>query len=200
MVNEAGMLGKIGFNSLGVGVVSNAIRVQGVDPSRIPVHLGLRIVLESASAKEAIAALEAMGMAASAHMLIGDADFAQGCEFTSKTFIKLPIDSRGRIMHSNHLHAEHTGLNEDFWLKDSFFRVEQMETLTDAITGEPSSLDVCNVFKDETEFPFAICRAQEQGSNCATLFSIVMDLKLKEAVVIQGRPTHPDATFVLRLD
>ena len=47
MVTEAGIIGKIGLNSAGVGVCLNAVQAYGMDPTRMPVHLGLRSVLES---------------------------------------------------------------------------------------------------------------------------------------------------------
>ncbi|KAK6396801.1 hypothetical protein LTR65_008699 [Meristemomyces frigidus] len=65
MVTEAGLIGKIGLNSAGVGVCLNAIRVKGMDPTRIPCHLGLRMVLESNSREEAVQTLEKYGVASS---------------------------------------------------------------------------------------------------------------------------------------
>ena len=72
MITEAGIIGKIGMNSAGVGVCFNAIRAKGLTSTRMPVHLGLRTVLESTSAAEAIGKLEEVGMASAAHMLIAD--------------------------------------------------------------------------------------------------------------------------------
>jgi isopenicillin-N N-acyltransferase-like protein len=42
MITEAGLIGKIGLNSAGVGVCLNAIKAKGMDSTRIPCHLGLR--------------------------------------------------------------------------------------------------------------------------------------------------------------
>ena len=53
MVTEAGIIGKIGLNSSGVGVCLNAIKIKGMDPTKLPCHLGLRMVLESPSRAEA---------------------------------------------------------------------------------------------------------------------------------------------------
>ena len=39
MVTEAGIIGKIGLNSAGVGVCLNAIRIPGLDKNRIPCTL-----------------------------------------------------------------------------------------------------------------------------------------------------------------
>ena len=198
MVTEAGILGKIGLNSAGVGVCLNAIRTKGLDASRMPVHLGLRQVLESSSAKEAVNELEAAGMAASAHMLIGDASGeAVGLEFTKSTFAKLKKNDMRVIVHSNHLLVEHDGLKEPLWSKDSPERFARMTALTRTIDKSPTWNQFSALFEDESGYPGAICRAQEGVSTSATLFNIVMDLKAKKAVVKLGRPTSVEETLEL---
>ncbi|THZ33625.1 hypothetical protein D6C90_08211 [Aureobasidium pullulans] len=54
---------------------------------------------------------------------------------------------------------------------------------------------VQELFKDEKNYPFAICRAEEQGNHSGTLFNIVMDLKARKASVILGRPTEPEGLY-----
>jgi isopenicillin-N N-acyltransferase-like protein len=72
MITEAGIIGKIGLNEVGVGVCLNAIKVPGCGSSRLPVHLALRSVLDSPSVDDAVWQLEDAGMASSAHILIAD--------------------------------------------------------------------------------------------------------------------------------
>lgn len=81
MVTEAGIIGKIGLNSMGVGVCLNAIRAKGMDYTRLPCHLGLRMVLESKSREEAVARLENYGIASACHMLIADPTGGVGVEW-----------------------------------------------------------------------------------------------------------------------
>ena len=205
MIAEAGMVGKIGFNSAGVGVCFNAIRAKGLDASRMPVHLGLRTVLESSSLKDAIEKLEEAGMSASAHMLIGDgAGDAIGLEFTSSTFAKIPVNRGGQIVHSNHFLVKHEGFGGPVggtWLKDSPERVEQMTALVERIAPkQPSWEDFSRVFEDQKGYPAAICRAQEGVSTSATLFNIVMDLKAKKGVVKMGRPCDVEEVIELSFD
>jgi isopenicillin-N N-acyltransferase-like protein len=205
MVTEAGILGKIGFNSAGVGVCFNAIRAKGLDTSRMPVHLGLRTVLESSSARDAIEKLEAAGMAASAHMLIGDrTGDATGLEFTSSTFAKLPVNQGGQIVHSNHLLAKHAGFRGPVggtWSEDSPARVEQMTALVEGIgPKQPTWGDFSRVFEDQKGYPAAICRAQEGVSTSATLFNIVMDLKACKGVVKMGRPCDVEEVIGLSFE
>jgi len=199
-VTEAGIIGKIGFNSCGVGTCLNAIRVKGVDASHLPVHLGLRMVLESASVSEAVAKLESCGMASSAHILIADANTAIGLEFTSSTFAKCVPDSMGRVLHTNHLLLDHVGAVDTVWLKDSLFRIDRITELSGSIKQEELKAGlggVSRVFEDEMNYPTSICRAAVSGCESATLFNIVMDLKKRIAIVKRGRPGHSEKVISL---
>jgi isopenicillin-N N-acyltransferase-like protein len=201
-VTEAGILGKIGFNSNGVGTCLNAIRILGTDESRLPVHLGLRMALESGSTADAVQKLESYGMASSAHILIADPSTAVGLEFSAKTFAKLVPDGRKRVMHTNHMLLDHAGVVDTAWLKDSPIRVQKISELSDTkslVAKEPSWEDFGKLFEDESSYPTGICRAQEGSSDIATLFNIVMDLKSKTAIVRKGRPCDSEETIQLSL-
>ncbi|KAL8793763.1 MAG: hypothetical protein Q9195_003705, partial [Heterodermia aff. obscurata] len=54
LLTEAGLIGKIGLNAHGVGVCLNAITARGIDWRRLPVHLALRLCLDSGSRAEAV--------------------------------------------------------------------------------------------------------------------------------------------------
>ncbi|KAI4629640.1 uncharacterized protein J4E87_002826 [Alternaria ethzedia] len=198
-VTEAGIIGKIGFNSSGVGTLFNAIKVHGVDSTRMPAHFGLRMALESASVDEAVRKLESFGMASSAHILIADANTSLGLEFTKSTFAHVLPDSSSRVIHTNHLLLEHPGEIDTVWLKDSITRVQTMATNVGALGDDPSWEDVTQLFADEQNAPGAICRCETEETGSGTLFNIVMDLKSKKAVLKMGRLTQPEETLSLEL-
>ncbi|KAL6705147.1 hypothetical protein ACN47E_007252 [Coniothyrium glycines] len=198
-VTEAGILGKIGFNDHGVGTCFNAIRVRGMDPSRLPAHLGLRVVLESTSAADAVRKLEQHGMASAAHILVADAHAAVGCEFTQATFEKCVPDAAGRVVHANHFLLEHAGQRDTVWLKDSLQRVPTMLANVGKLEEDAGWEEVSRLFEDETNFPAAICRAETAETGSATLFNVVMDLKARKAVVRLGRPTEVEERIELEL-
>ncbi|KAF1925665.1 isopenicillin N acyltransferase [Didymella exigua CBS 183.55] len=198
-VTEAGMIGKIGFNSAGLGVLFNAIRIHGADATRLPAHFGLRMALESNSVADAVQKLESHGMASSAHILLGDANTALGLEFTKSTFAHCEPDSAGRIVHANHLLKHHPGETDTVWLKDSLVRVPTMTANAGSLGAEPSWEAVSALFEDEQNAPGAICRTETAETGSATLFNIVMDLKSKRAVVRLGRPTEVEETVELQL-
>ncbi|KAH7408570.1 peptidase C45 acyl-coenzyme A:6-aminopenicillanic acid acyl-transferase-like protein [Phaeosphaeria sp. MPI-PUGE-AT-0046c] len=198
-VTEAGIIGKIGFNSSGVGTLLNAIKVHGVDPTRLPVHFGLRMALESTSVQEAVQRLESYGMASSAHILVADANTAVGLEFTKSTFAHCVPDSAGRVVHANHLLQDHPGETDTVWLKDSLTRVKTMTELTDKLGDEMSWPMFTKLFEDEKNSPGSICRTETKETGSATLFNIVMDLKAKKAIVRLGRPTEVEETVELSM-
>lgn len=198
MVTEAGIIGKIGFNSQGVAVCFNAIRAKGVDKNHLPVHLGLRLALESTSAEAAAESLEIIGMASSAHIMIGDVTTAIGLEFTSTTFARVPVNDNGFVVHSNHMLLHHPNIYEPNWLEDSPIRIETMER--NILQAKEMSWEIFSgLFEDETNYPCSISRAAEGASDISTLFNITLDLKSKRAVVKEGRPIRGD-TSMSKLD
>ncbi|OJJ50301.1 hypothetical protein ASPZODRAFT_59106 [Penicilliopsis zonata CBS 506.65] len=190
MITEAGIIGKIGVNALGVGCCFNAIRARGMDPTRLPIHLALRVVLESPSRLEAVARLKQRGVAASAHLLIGDETGAVGLECSHRGFQELHPDSLGRICHANHYLAHHPGVEEPPWLADSSVRTLRMRHLAGPeVIQDATFASVRGLFVDEMNAPAAINRQQEGGSTFATLFNAIFDLKGRRGVIKMGRPT-----------
>lgn len=195
MITEAGIIGKIGFNSAGVGCCFNAIRARGVDETRMPIHFGLRTVLESQSKEKAVAALKQRGLAGSAYMVIGDRLGAIGLESSHLGFQELHADALGRICHANHYLAKHAGVQESVWLTDSPERTARIREIAtpEVMKQEPSFSSILEVFKDEMNLPGAINRKVQEGlSRSASLFNVVFDLGSKEGVVTMGRPTEPE--------
>ncbi|KAK5116714.1 hypothetical protein LTR62_007388 [Meristemomyces frigidus] len=197
MVTEAGLIGKIGLNSAGVGVCLNAIKVKGMDPTRVPCHLGLRMVLESNSREAAIERLEKYGVASSCHYLIADASGGTGLEWSSIELAKIPMDEKRQVFHSNHFLTKHPGVVDTVWLADSSFRVSRIEELCKDLGSSPSAEEIFGLFKDERNYPGAICRAQVGEVTSASLFNIVMDLVKRRATVTMGRPVEPEEVVEL---
>lgn len=195
MITEAGIIGKIGYNSKGVGVCLNAIRAKGMNPKRLPCHLGLRMALESASCEDAARQLERYGIASACHMLIADADGSLGLEWSSVDVQKVQMNTQQQIFHTNHYLLPHPGVVDTDWLRDSRFRVSRIEELCSSLGSEPSLSNIEDVFKDEDNLPASICRLQTEQTGSATLFNIVMELKSKEVVVKFGRPSAPDEIY-----
>ncbi|PTD10809.1 Acyl-coenzyme A:6-aminopenicillanic-acid-acyltransferase 40 kDa form [Fusarium culmorum] len=187
MVTEAGVIGKIGINSAGVGTVLNAIRARGVDNTKLPIHLALRTALESRSAREAANKLYKMGTAGSGHILVSDPREALGLECTSIGIKEISLDNNGALVHTNHLLLEHPGVDEPGWLPDSKVRFARMsELVQDKIaSANINHNSLFELFKDEQGYPASINRnvtAHRDGTT--TLFNINMDLAKRKALNI----------------
>ncbi|KAI0025943.1 acyl-coenzyme A:6-aminopenicillanic acid acyl-transferase-domain-containing protein [Xylariomycetidae sp. FL0641] len=190
MLTEAGILGKVGLNAAGVGVCLNALRVRGVDPRRLPVHFALRACLEAPSRRAALQMIEELGVAGCGHILVADADGATGLECTAKWVKRVEMDEAGRVVHTNHLLLDKEGVEEPPWLDDSPVRLARMRELVGNLPPEPEMREVFELFKDTQGLPGAINRKEEGVSEAETLFTIVMELRSKEAQVTFGRPTE----------
>lgn len=202
MITEAGIIGKIGLNSSGVGVCLNAVRAIGVDFERLPCHLALRTCLESNSVQEAVAALEKAGVASACHILVGDQYEAAGVECSHLTVIGLP--TKEVLTHTNHYIGTHP-VEDRMALKDSRRRLERIDEIIRermekvGVLRDVKAKDIRVLLADERDAPTAICRSRTEDSSVATLFSIVMDLRERRAEVVVGKPSQWEAE-VLVLD
>ncbi|KAI0099129.1 peptidase C45 acyl-coenzyme A:6-aminopenicillanic acid acyl-transferase-like protein [Nemania sp. FL0031] len=189
MVTEAGIIGKIGLNAVGVGCCLNAIKCRGVDTSKLPIHFALRTILESPSRAAAVEAIKLAGVAGSGHILVGDATGSTGLECTSKWVKEVTMDDAQRVCHTNHLILDTSDVEERPWLEDSPVRLARIRELT-ARTTNPDFDAIAAVFRDTDGYPSSINRRREGKSANETLFTIVMDLTRRSARVTFGRPTE----------
>jgi isopenicillin-N N-acyltransferase-like protein len=196
MITEAGIIGKIGLNSSGVGVCINAIRSRGVDFTRLPVHLAIRAALDSTSKASALATLDKAGVASAVHLLIGDDTGSTSVEYSNLDIIKFEMRD-GQIAHSNHFIVEHAeGVKPASFSRDSLERIGRARELLGEAKGKigmekgPTVGIMERMLEDEEGLPGAINRVATEISPSATLFGIVMDLKGKRAEVRVGRPTE----------
>lgn len=201
MMSEGGIIGKIGLNEAHVGVTLNAIQAPGVTYDKLPCHLALRTVLNSASKAAAADALRKAGVASACHITIADADTGGiGFECTALDMVEMPMETNGALpgtcTHSNHLVKKHK-VEGTLFLNDSPFRLERIQQLMRDLS-KPSMHEIYEMLKDEKNYPTSINRSVGEKSTSQTLFSIVMDLKQGFAKVKMGRPTEDGEVFELR--
>lgn len=197
MITEAGIIGKIGLNSNGVGVTLNAIKARGVDFERLPCHLALRTALNSTSREAAVKTLEEAGVASSCHILIADMSGGVGMEFSALDVVTLPMSHDGIVTHTNHYVEPHAA-ESIMYLSDTEFRLWRIRELLKKANSRPN-LDVIEaMLNDEKNFPGSICRGHSKESTAETLFSIVMDLENKSAHVRVGRPVASEGDLKLQ--
>jgi len=188
MVMEPGIVGKIGFNSSSVGVCLNAIRARPTDFTLLPIHLLLRIALESTSAAAAISTIESLGGSASSqHVLIADAYGGRGLELSPRGPAYVDADADGIIVHTNHFLLNKL-VDEPPWLAGSPLRLERARALCQDIIADARQDDIDKavsanvlrrrVFGDTVGAPQAICCSPDLArgglASIETLFNIVM--------------------------
>jgi isopenicillin-N N-acyltransferase-like protein len=196
-ITEAGIIGKIGFNSAGVGICLNAIRCKGLSFDRLPLHLALRVALSAPSADIADAWLKKSGVATAGHILIADTSGGISTEWTA---IGMQQISGPVLTHSNHFLMPQDRSVKEVATADSWKRVERIKQLLSAgrMTGEEIDYVAAKrILEDEQGWPGAINRSVEDYSTTATLFSIVMDLKTGQAKIRVGRPTEAISSLTL---
>ncbi|KAL9118451.1 MAG: hypothetical protein Q9187_005003 [Circinaria calcarea] len=197
MVTEAGIIGKIGLNSAGVGVCLNAIRARGVDFTKLPCHLALRACLESSSRSEAVEALNKAGVASACHILVADPTGGVGLECSHLDIINILMSSQNVVTHTNHFVNVHANVQESHHLPDSPFRLQRIDQLIRSCKQDPDIDDVALLLQDEENYPTAINRGPTDDSTLTTLFTIVMNLEKKIAHITLGRPTEGGAKLNL---
>lgn len=186
-MSQAGIVGKIGFNTAGVGTCLNAIRAKPCDSSKLPIHLALRVCLESTSVESALQTLSSLGGVASAqHILIADSHTALGLELSPLGDVHLKEDEFGMVTHTNHF-LENRYMNENPWQPGSSLRLKRIRQIArglaqDGIEGEKITPALLRerIFSDMENAPTSIC-AQEDLSvhrtvRSCSLFNIVMNL------------------------
>ena len=197
MITEAGIIGKIGLSSSGVGVCLNAVRKQGIDFQKLPCHLALRACLDSTSKQEAVETLHKAGVAGSCHILVADETGGHGLECSYLLIVDLEPEA-GVLLHTNHFIKRHSDrVLGTMHLPDSPVRYKRINDLIGMSQGKPTEQSIMDMLKDESGYPAAIWRAATDDSTVATLFRIIMDLREKVATVTFGRPSEGGETLIL---
>ena len=183
MMTEAGIIGKIGCNSAGLGVCLNALSVDAA-PSGVPLHIALRGILDSQNLNDAVRAAVREKLGCCANFLIAHRDGeALDVEVANDDFdVLYPRD--GILVHTNHFTSlrlprapYHDTLKRS--MPNSFHRLGRLDKLVRAVEGPIGVQDLKTAFADHAGAPFAICRHEGDemgGLSMSTVFASVMDL------------------------
>lgn len=180
--------------------------------SKLPIHVALRLCLESTSVDDAVKKLEALGGVASAqHILVADSTKALALELSPVGNKYIPEDESGIIGHTNHF-IENRYVNEPPWLAGSPIRLKRLGELTKELISNGVSDDAITpsllrerIFSDLFNAPQAICCQEDESrdisTRSSTLFNIVMNLDPKNlgAEVVFGRPGSGQEGSVLKI-
>ncbi|KAK6503561.1 hypothetical protein TWF481_008575 [Arthrobotrys musiformis] len=182
MVTEAGIVGKIGYNSASVGVLLNALRAPPTDATKLPVHILLRLCLESETAAEALSKIEEYGAASAQHILLGDLSGAQCLELSPIRNHYIQPDQNNILAHTNHS-IGNTAIKEPSEFPGSKDRLARAFRLMETMGPQNLSPQRLRetIFSDGENDKFSICAAENmcrpKWSRIMTLFNIVICLK-----------------------
>lgn len=196
MLPEAGLVGKMGYNDRGLGVVLNmlATSLDTGEPG-VPIHVILRGILNSSTVSDAVEAIIRAKRAASATFLIGSVDgelvaIEAGAGTSDSVFTVQPDNDV--LTHSNHFVAEvpFDDLGRRQW-PDSLERIGDMRR---GLEGRPVSLhQIQDTLRDESAGPGSICRAVDPALHPVeatdTVTSVIFDLEELSMLVAHGRPS-----------
>jgi len=204
MITEAGIIGKIGFNGHSIGVCLNALR-SDKKKAGVPIHLGLRGVLDSVNLQEAIKKVHNGQMASAANFLIGYSEGKhKGMVLQTEVSpygIDFINDKSGYGVHSNHICSPKLKqfLDDQNILRysDSVIRYRRAEQLLQKSILNNEDITV-NTFKDwfadDFNAPASINRFINEEipkhEQTLTLFSVIIDLTRLEMHYCQGMPLN----------
>lgn len=194
-----------------MGVCLNAIKARPTDTSKLPIHIALRICLESSSVKNAIDTIEELGgVASSQHILIADPSKVLSMELSPLGNCFLEPCDEGFVAHTNHFIKNKLVVEPPWiegspsWLKGSPARLERARILAGELVGDlKNELEITDrvgqmlrkrIFSDTFNTPQAICCQEDPDrpwqTRSSTLFNITMKLEAgsPSAEVVFGKP------------
>ncbi|KAB2338044.1 hypothetical protein F7731_00220 [Cytobacillus depressus] len=206
MVTEGGIIGKIGLNSHGLGVCLNAL-LTDKKSNEVPIHLGLRGILNSFTLGEAISKIKDGQIASAANFLIG-IDEGKGLgngmalNFEVSPFgIDSVGENEGKLVHTNHILSDVIKQNlsdmNEYKFEDSMIRKRRAEQLIDfAISsGDPITEETFKIWlSDEFNAPNSINHYENsfvpEHRRMETVFSIIMNLSKRRMLLCIGKPAE----------
>ncbi|MFB5660430.1 C45 family autoproteolytic acyltransferase/hydolase [Alteribacillus sp. HJP-4] len=204
MVTEGGIIGKIGMNSHSVGVGLNAL-ITDRKTDGVPIHLGLRAVLNASSLHEALAGVQDGQLASTANFLIGASEGKErGMVLQAEVSpygVSITNDNASLGVHTNHICSpevlQHVNDKNNFRYSDSEIRKRRAEQLIriDQQKQTPFTEDTMKSWlRDTFNAPNAINHyvnpKAPEHRQMETVFSIVMNLTELRMHVCEGMPAH----------
>ena len=204
MVTEAGIIGKIGYNSAGIGVALNALASdKKVEGKVLPLHIAMRGMLDSWNLSDMIRATTSINLSCCAHYMIGSSKGeGMSLEVGPADFDALYAED-GYLCHTNHFITPRLMYVKDttrIALPDSFERLGCIRKMIKRLDHKVTVIDIKAMMADHTSYPDSICRHEDVrepvGKRLGTIFSIIMDLQRGEMYFAPGNPCCNDYTLM----
>jgi isopenicillin-N N-acyltransferase like protein len=194
---EAGLIAKIGLNSAGIGIATNALRGPR-DPIEggVPYHIVLRMLFDASSKQEALQLLQSLSHASSANFLVASAEGTAvdvEVEAGDAAGIRVAPVCNGVMTHTNHFL---TGLQQtvDPGLTKYPSSVSRLKTAQTLINDRaPITLEMLrDALANHSGYPMSICAHPDMTAPSAerglTAASLIMDLTDAHVLLADGNP------------
>jgi len=186
---EPGMLGKLGMNQNGLAVGLSLLQdnFSGVDTYGIPVHILLRLALDSKSTQHAMEQIDSLQNSISSASCVMLMDSSGHGSFSE-------LNAKGPILRQNcgvpEAHTNHYLLKENhFPLSNSSKYRKQVAS---KIVKDANSVGGFKaMFQDQSEILGPICRnfiSDDIGMISGTITGFIADCRAKELHILQGDP------------
>jgi isopenicillin-N N-acyltransferase-like protein len=196
MLTEAGIIGKLGFNSAGLGVCLNAIVTDRVSSTGTPLHVVLRSILDSWTLSDAIGAVANADIACAANFLVAQRSSAAVDIEAVPGDVDVLLPEHDVLTHTNHLLSLRLSgvrcLGKQVF-PDSYPRLARVRGLLEERHGTIDVTAARTILRDHAGTPDSICRhvdevVDEEGRRIHSVFSLVMDLENGTLEVTNGPP------------
>lgn len=196
MLTEAGIIGKFGFNSHGLGVCLNALFLDQVHEQGTPLHVVLRGILESRNLGEAIETIARARIASGANFVMAQNGVGAIDVEALPEGLGILLPERDAICHTNHLLSTKFSSVREFApevIGDTFPRLGRIRHLIDVHHGAIDAEAVQSMLRDHANGPDGICRHEDhvgdpEDKRLQSVFSVVMELSRREMSVTDGPP------------
>ena len=199
---EPGIIGKIGFNSKGIGVCFNFIS-GGASPISVPIHILNRTVLDSHSILETFKMFEEMQHGTINNILMAD-DSGQfiDVEFCREEMKVVKYEDPVPL-HTNHYlsdFADDHDFENDVGYPSSLTRYNKGRELLNCLDSSAGVSELKTVLMDQSHDQYPICApyTDYSGLQLGTVCSVIMDLPKRTMEFSLGKPSENTYnTFVL---
>ena len=160
---EAGILAKVGMNSSGIGVGTNAlVSTDDVGEPGVPFHVVVRALLDSETMADGLATVQRPFRSSSANYLLAHEDgTVLNVETSPGDFAGVyPLmPERGAVIHSNHfLSTDLRTRDLSLWvMPDSPFRLMKVKEFLANHSRDVTVEGLMALFRDHADFPMGIC-------------------------------------------
>lgn len=195
MVSEAGMIGGIGMNDRGIGVLLNALTADTTCQG-IPLRTRMRAMLDSDTLAEAYAKGSHKPTSVG-HLVATHKDgVAVAFEMDSKG-IETIIPEDGVWVHTNHYLGPKMYQAHDAAPRAStYIRLQRIQVLVKESHGKITKETVMHMLRDHAGYPYSLCTHQNQKdpvtTQYVTNFAIIMDLTEGCFYLAPGNPCESE--------